>query len=212
MNDSEITNLLFVRDPDSLSDLAVVFGHHEPCVSAQRVTHAAALLLAGLTPRLLLSGGVTDRGDRSEAESMAAIARDLGVPDDALLLEPHSRTTVENLTRSVALLAGEDLLATIRTVHLVSCPWHMRRVSHLARLAFGPAVRLISSPHDEGCTAATWAASSECRRRVLAEYRLVRALLGHRAVEDTGGADGRERKPAPAVIGHLPSTSLDDRR
>jgi uncharacterized SAM-binding protein YcdF (DUF218 family) len=117
--------------------------------------HAAALLLGGHTSRLLLSGGVTGQRDRSEAEVMAAMARTLGVPDDALLLENNSRTTAENLTRTVALLTRENLLVSTRTAHLVSCPWHMRRVSHLARVAFGPDVRLLCSPHEEGCTATT---------------------------------------------------------
>lgn len=178
MTDAEITDLLFVRDPPAQSDLALVFGHHEPGVSALRVAHAASLFLAGYTPRLLLSGGVTDGTGRSEAERMAAIARDRGVPDDALLLETGSRTTTANVARSVTLLTRENLVPSIRTAHLVSCPWHMRRVSHLAEAAFGPSVRLLCSPHEAGCTAASWASSAECRARVLTELRLVRHLLG----------------------------------
>ena len=86
-------------------------------------------------------------------------------------------TTVENLSFAVSLLARQILLDTIRTVHLVSCPWHMRRVLHLASVGLGPGVRLLASPHEEGCTESTWASSVECRKRFLAELRLVRALL-----------------------------------
>lgn len=179
MTDAEVTERLFVRDPIARSDLALVFGHHEPDVSTLRVEHAASLLLAGHTPKLLLSGGVTDGTSLSEAEHMARVVRDLGIPNHALLLETESRSTAENLTRSVSLLARENLLPSIRTVHLVSCPWHMRRVSHLARTAFGPAVRLLSSPHGASCTATSWASSAACRARVLAELRLVRHLLGN---------------------------------
>jgi hypothetical protein len=85
---------------------------------------------------------------------------------------------VENLSFSVSLLARQNLLDTIRTVHLVSCPWHMRRVLHLASVAFGPTVSLLASPHEEGCTESTWASSPECRKRVLAELRLVKLLVG----------------------------------
>lgn len=57
MTDAAITELLFVRDPLARSDLALVFGHHEPDLSALRVTHAASLSSAGYTPKLLLSAG-----------------------------------------------------------------------------------------------------------------------------------------------------------
>lgn len=178
MTESEITELLFLRDPLASSDLALVFGHHDLRVSAQRARHAAALFLGGHTPRLLLTGGATGGEERSEAEVMAAVARDCGVPGDALLLEESSRTTIDNFSRSLAVLARENLLDSLGAVHLVSCPWHMRRVKHLARKAFAMSVHLLCSPHDEGCTATTWIASAECRDRVLAEVRLVQAMLG----------------------------------
>jgi uncharacterized SAM-binding protein YcdF (DUF218 family) len=177
MTESEVTELLFVRAPLARSDLAIVFGHHDAGVSAQRARHASSLFLGGHTPRLLFTGGPTGEGEESEAESMAAVAKDRGVPPAAMLVEPRSRTTVENLSLSASLLAGEGLLDSLEVLHLVSCPWHMRRVSHLARAAFGPAVRLLASPHDEGCTASNWAWSPECRARVLTELRLVRSLL-----------------------------------
>src|SRR5947209_3485318 len=178
MTASEITELLFVRDPPGRSDLAIVFGHHEQEIFAQRARHGASLLLDGYTTRLLLTGGPTADDRRSEAEVMAAVARDRGVPAGAMLLETRSRTTVQNLALSVSLLARANLLDSLEALHLVSCPWHMRRVSHLAREAFGPTIRLLASPHDESCTAFTWATSPECHPRVLAEVRLVRALLG----------------------------------
>jgi uncharacterized SAM-binding protein YcdF (DUF218 family) len=180
MTEAEITELLFRRDPLAGSDLAFVFGHHDAHVSTERARHAASLFLHGHTSRLLLSGGATGNGGQSEAEHMAAVAQGLGVPPEALLLEAQSRTTVENLSLAVSLLDRQSLLDSIRTVHLVSCPWHMRRVLHLASIAFGPTVSLLASPHDESCTATAWASSAECRKRVLAELRLVKPLLGCR--------------------------------
>jgi hypothetical protein len=189
MTEAEITDLLFRRDPLSRSDLALVFGNSDAGASAERARHAASLFLGGHTPLVLLSGGATSEGGRSEAEHMATVARNRGVPPEALLLETRSRTTAENLSLSVALLARQDLLDSVRTVHLVSCPWHMRRVVHFASVAFGPTVCLLASPHDEGCTASTWASSDECRRRVLAELRLVKPLFGRKSPPDfRGGA------------------------
>jgi uncharacterized SAM-binding protein YcdF (DUF218 family) len=177
MTETEITELLFRRSPLSRSDLALVFGHHDPDVSAERARHAAFLFLRGHTPLLLLSGGGTGEGGRSEAEHMAAVAESCGVPAEAILLESQSRTTVENLSFSVSLLARQNLLDTIRTVHLVSCPWHMRRILHLAGVAFDPTISLLASPHEESCSESTWSSSDECRKRILSELRLVRSLL-----------------------------------
>jgi uncharacterized SAM-binding protein YcdF (DUF218 family) len=75
---------------------------------------ARFLFLQGHTPRLLLSGGGTGDDGRSEAEHMAAVAQACGVPPEALLLESQSRTTVENLSFAVSLLAHQTLLDTIR--------------------------------------------------------------------------------------------------
>jgi uncharacterized SAM-binding protein YcdF (DUF218 family) len=178
MTEAEITELLFRRSPLSHSDMALVLGNSDPHVSTVRARHAASLYLGGHTPLLLLSGGATGGDGRSEAEVMAAVAESCGVLAEALLLETRSRTTVENLSFSVSLLARQNLLDTIRTVHLVSCPWHMRRALHLASVAFGPTVSLLASPHEESCMESTWASSAECRKRVLAELRLVKLLLG----------------------------------
>jgi hypothetical protein len=72
MTEAEITELLFRRDPLTHSDLALVFGHHEPCVSAERARHAAFLFLHGHTPRLLLTGGAT--GDDAVSRKTTAFA------------------------------------------------------------------------------------------------------------------------------------------
>jgi hypothetical protein len=74
MTEAEITELLFRRAPLTHSDLALVFGHHAPHVSAERARHGAFLFLHGHTPRLLLSGGATGDDGQSEAEHPARLA------------------------------------------------------------------------------------------------------------------------------------------
>ncbi|MGF1687931.1 YdcF family protein [Photobacterium japonica] len=71
--------------------------------------HAAKLYLEGYAPYIVMSGGagVLTAGlfERSEAEAFAAIAIDMGVPEDAILIEPHSTNTGENIQFTQALLA-----------------------------------------------------------------------------------------------------------
>ncbi len=178
MTDRHITELLFVDDGPEPADLALVFGCVEPEESRQRALHAAALFHARLVPRLLLSGGVS-HPDRPESEAglMLRVVLDLGVPREAVLVEESSRTTFENVSSSATLLHELDLLGATRTILLVSCPWHMRRVSLIARADFPQHVRLWCCPHTESCTARTWASSLPCRDRVVAESVLLAAFI-----------------------------------
>jgi uncharacterized SAM-binding protein YcdF (DUF218 family) len=178
MTDQEINGLLFVGDGPEPADVALVFGSIEPDEACQRVRHAAGLYRSGLVPRLLVSGGGSHRGDTAtEAGFMFQIACELGVPREAILVEDHSRNTFENVANSVAMLRELDLLDATRTVLLVSCPWHMRRVSLIARAEFPTHVRMRCCPHTESCAAGSWVASWKCRERVVGEAQLLTSFF-----------------------------------
>ncbi|HEY0180357.1 MAG TPA: YdcF family protein [Dokdonella sp.] len=93
--------------------------------AADRVWFAARLFAAGRAPRLILTGGagLPAYADGPEAEAMAQFARDLGVPDDALLLERESRTTAENAAYVRRLMDQHG----IARVLLVTSALHMPR-------------------------------------------------------------------------------------
>lgn len=62
----------------------------------RRVRHAVGLWRRGLAPRIVLTGGVGEGTPISEARAAARLARSLGVPDEALVLEERSTSTEEN--------------------------------------------------------------------------------------------------------------------
>jgi uncharacterized SAM-binding protein YcdF (DUF218 family) len=178
MTDDEITRLLFLQDPPEVADLALVFGHRDPAVSAARVGHAVRLFRAGLVPELLVSGGPTaDRGGVTEADFMAHLAAEAGVPAGRILIEPRARNTFENIDHSVALLRDHGRLEPLTSVLLVSCPWHMGRVRLIAERRFPARVRLLCCPHGEGFTAGFWARSEGGRSCVLGEFRLFEGVV-----------------------------------
>ncbi|MGH7678854.1 MAG: YdcF family protein, partial [Gemmatimonadaceae bacterium] len=82
----------------------------------------------GLAPVLFMTGGRGPGDTTSEAavERKYAIAN--GIPASAILMEEESRSTSESL-RNVAAVLGDDARAVI----LVSDPFHMLRLSILAR-------------------------------------------------------------------------------
>jgi DTW domain-containing protein YfiP/uncharacterized SAM-binding protein YcdF (DUF218 family) len=98
-------------------------------------TFAAKLFHRGLAATLVFSGGIgtgphSGRNllgwERPEAEVMADEARRLGVPDDAILVEPESRNSGENIRFVHALLAARDL-PPVESLIVVQKPFMERR-------------------------------------------------------------------------------------
>ena len=111
------------------ADAIVVLGCARSARLRRRVERGVRLYREGVAPVLLLSGGGT--GPEPEAEAMRGIALAHGVPQAALLIEPHSRDTVGNAREAALLLRAHGL----RTVVLVSDRAHLRRAAPLFRLA-----------------------------------------------------------------------------
>ena len=103
-------------------------GRPSPVLRA-RLDHAIALWRAGLAPRMIFTGGRGDGDTTSEAAVSRRYALRRGVPDSAIVLENTGRTTRESLQGVAAIMNGQPH----RDVILVSDPFHMLRLSILAR-------------------------------------------------------------------------------
>ena len=122
------------RDDARAADAIVVLGAAQydgrpsPVLKA-RLDHAVSLWDRHLAPRLVLTGGMGDGDTTSEAAVGRRYAVKHGVPDSVILMETRGRTTAESVQRVAAML---DSLSP-REVILVSDPFHMLRLSILAR-------------------------------------------------------------------------------
>lgn len=94
--------------------------------SLRRLVHGIALWRAGRAPKLILLGPRSTHGP-VEAEVRAALARDLGVPADAIVVEAGGRTTREEGEVVARRLAGP----APREVVLVTGVYHMARARAL---------------------------------------------------------------------------------
>lgn len=98
--------------------------HPDLLSSADRIWHAARLYKSGIAPQIILSGGkrpgLEGKDVQSEAEGMALLLQDLGVPRSSLILESDSRTTRENAQR-VKTIVGDGSVA------VVTSAFHMPR-------------------------------------------------------------------------------------
>ena len=125
-----IGHALAVSDPLITSDVIVaVSGDTGP-----RTETAVSLWRQGLAPLLIFSGASLDPDSVSSAEIMKREAVRLGVPAEAILIEPLSTTTEENARRTAQLMSERGL----RTAILVTSPYHQRRASVLFGRAFAP--------------------------------------------------------------------------
>jgi uncharacterized SAM-binding protein YcdF (DUF218 family) len=103
-------------------------GKPSPVLRA-RLDHAIALFRRGLAERVIFTGGVGDRDTTSEAAVAQRYAIEHGIPARAILIETTGRSTSESLQQVAILMEA----APSRDVILVSDPFHMLRLSILAR-------------------------------------------------------------------------------
>jgi uncharacterized SAM-binding protein YcdF (DUF218 family) len=177
MSDATVSRL-FVRHEPRPADLALVFGYHVPAGAAARARQAARLYLAGAVPRLLFTGGAPhEPGREAESVRMARVALEAGVPASAILIEPDSDNTFQNVIFSREMLDKLGLLCTLRSVLVVSCPWHMGRVLRVMKKCFPPGVEVRACPQEEECCARNWRDSPDCVRRVRHEAAFLDLLI-----------------------------------
>ncbi|GAA4152353.1 YdcF family protein [Streptomyces tunisiensis] len=122
--------------------VAIGLGSHDLGVADT----TADLYHRGMMPLIVFTGATSrttrDSMPRGEAEHYRERAMELGVPADAILVEPRARNTGENIRFSRALL--EEHGAPVSSVLLISKPYEERRAYATARKLW-PEVEWVSA-------------------------------------------------------------------
>jgi uncharacterized SAM-binding protein YcdF (DUF218 family) len=108
----------------SPADGILVFGSNDLRVAE----HAAWLFHEGLAPWILFSGArgrMTQDWAETEAEAMARVARECGVPEQAIFIENQATNTGENIRFARELLASRGI--ALATAIVVQKPYMERR-------------------------------------------------------------------------------------
>ncbi|MEC3952497.1 YdcF family protein [Nocardia sp. CDC153] len=123
-------------------DVGIGLGGHDFGVA----TYTADLYRAGTFPLIVFTGAnaptTVDRFPRGEAVHFRERAIDLGVPADAILVEPNATNTGENIDFTRALLKERGYLDSIKSVMLISRPYQQRRSYAICRKRW-PEVEVI---------------------------------------------------------------------
>ena len=121
------------RDERRPADAIVVMGAAQydgrpSPLFAARLDHAIALYDEGVAPRIIVTGGKQEGDRTTEAATAREYAIHHDVPEDAILAEDTSRTTIQSIRGVAALMDEEGLLSAV----FVSDPTHMLRVLRMA--------------------------------------------------------------------------------
>lgn len=124
------------RDQAAPADAIVVLGAAQyegrpsPVLRA-RLDHALELYQRSLAPFVIVTGGTGAGDTTSEAQVGRRFLLERGVPDSAIVMETHGLTTSQSVHAVAAIVS--DLPEGGRRIILVSDPFHMLRLSILAR-------------------------------------------------------------------------------
>ncbi|MGR7024455.1 YdcF family protein [Geodermatophilus sp. URMC 62] len=123
-------------------DAVIALGSHDERVAR----HAAELVLAGIAPVLVVTGGqgkdTPISWGASEAAYYRQVAEDQGVPRTQILMETRASNTGENIDFSRALLEGRG--QKVHAVVLATKPYMQRRAAATAGKRW-PEVRHFTS-------------------------------------------------------------------
>lgn len=125
------------------ADAILVFGSYNPIVGER----AAELFLQGYAPIVVFSGNRSDSTTtwkKTEAETMADVAVNAGLPKDRILLETKAKNSGENTQFSKALLAARGI--TPKRIIVVQKPYAERRAFATVRHQWPEAEVQVTSP------------------------------------------------------------------
>lgn len=107
---------------------AATWGEEVSPVYRERINHGIWLYENGYVDYLILTGGVGEGNEKSDAFVAKQYAVENGVPEQAILIEERSTITEENLEYAKAIMDEHSLDTAI----IVSDPLHMKRAMLMA--------------------------------------------------------------------------------
>ncbi len=134
-----MAEFLNIKDKLERSDIILVLAGDS---NGERVSQAVELYKAGWAPKILMSGGPAV-WHLTYAKNMRAQATSLGVPENDVVLQDRSKSTLEDIKFSY-----EEIKSLgSKKVILVTSPYHIRRASLVANKYFKKGgIKVIAYP------------------------------------------------------------------
>lgn len=128
ITDEIIGDVLFnvFKTPYEEVDVLIVFGCHIKALLDERLNHALSILNSKKVHKIIISGGVGEKGDFNESDYMLSFFKNNWVTDN-IIVEDKSKNSEENVLNCIDILKNENLLD--KRILLVSNEFHMRKLS-----------------------------------------------------------------------------------
>jgi uncharacterized SAM-binding protein YcdF (DUF218 family) len=156
-----------IPDEGQATNIGIGLGGHDIGVAE----HAADLYQKGRFPVVAFTGAnaptTVDRFPRGEAVHFTDRARELGVPREAIIVEPRATNTSENFRFTRDLLAARNMKVSSATI--ISKPYQQRRAWATARKVW-PSLDLVCS--------ARWLGLEDYMESIADPYRVLNMLVG----------------------------------
>ena len=168
-----IDKLLFegIVDTGENIDCIIVLGSTK--ASKYRVPVAVKAYNSGRANKIILCGGALKKfqdEESTEAEHMYKRVLELGVPEENIIVENKSQSTVENILCALVELQRAFWLNRVKKVLLVTSTYHMRRSLAIARYLFPIHIDIVPGPADDNNTNRdTWMNTPKGRERAKRE-------------------------------------------
>jgi len=159
-----MANFLVVQDQLEKADAILVLAGD---ANGERTAQAVALYKAGWAPKIIMSGGPAV-WNLTYAQNMRNQAQFLGVQPKDIFIQDKSESTYEDIKYSLPLLENMGMKKLI----LVSSPYHMRRMTLVARKMYNPkGIKVIPYPvQNAKWKADKWWTRHEDTQLVIWEY------------------------------------------
>ena len=175
------------RDAGGPAAAALLLGCSPPEMR-WRALEAARLWREGLVPLVIPTGGVTHEteiGRMTEAEYMARILNEEGLPDGAVFLENEANTTRGNMIYGSVALELALHQRKRYSVYIVTSASHMRRSLLIAGIYLPRTVETLArAAVPPGASRDDWHESADVAAKVDTEIRLLRGMIENREIPD----------------------------
>ena len=131
----QIDKLLFAEKHEQpvKSDFAILLGT-APKYAVKRAEIAAQYYRAGGASKIITTGGAVSDKTVTECAVMRDRLVELGVPRECIIEEPTALDTVQNMTCSATEIARHCNIYDVKTVTVITEPFHLRRALCLAKV------------------------------------------------------------------------------
>lgn len=164
-------------------DYAIVLGT-SPEYAVVRAEIAAAFYRKGGTENIIVSGAAVADKTVTEAAFLHGELVKRGVPQSAIIEEPNAYDTVQNMTCSLTEICKRTDIMRVKSVTVITEPFHMRRSLCLARLLLPGFIEIYGYTQGVARQRDAWKSDARLRECVRIETIILRQLAMQGRIQD----------------------------